>query len=173
MKDNVSFQGNDVLFREYNFENDPPKLVKYLFNQMNSKAGISELRVGDSWFHDNHVTRVRLVAEINGELYATATLEGSLGPLINDKYTLFSVVTAEKYRGTGLSQLLINFACQWAKNHSGRLMLVETWESNERARKFYEKIGFHQFGILPNGIKKRSGDGFEGLIYYFLDLSRH
>ncbi len=172
MKKIIRFNDTDLLLREYNFENDPPKMVKYLFDKMNSKAGISELRAGDAWFHDSHVIRVRLVAEINGELYATATLEGSLGPLINDKYTLFSVVTAEKYRRTGLSQLLMDFACQWAKNHSGRLMLVETWESNERARKFYEKLGFHQFGILPNGIKKRSGDGYEGLIYYFLDLSR-
>ena len=91
---------------------------------------------------------------------------------VENKYTLFSVVTAEKYRGTGLSQLLVDFTCRWAKNHSGRLLLVETSESNQRARKFYEKMGFRQYGILPKGIKKRSADGFENEVYYFLDLTQ-
>lgn len=172
MKDNIEFQDNGVLLREYDFKNDPPKLVKHLFDQMNSEMGISKLREGDSWFHDNFITRVRLVAEINGELYATTTLEGCLGPVKNDKYTLFSVVTAEKYRGTGLSQLLFDFTCRWARNHSGRLLLAETWESNKDARKFYRKMGFRQYGILPKGIKKRSGDGFEDEIHYFLNLSK-
>ena len=80
-------------------------------------------------------------------------------------------MTAEKYRGTGLSQLMFNFTRNWAKIHSGRLMLLETWESNRKARKFYEKIGFRQYGILPKGAKKRNGDGFEDEIYYFLDLT--
>ncbi len=170
MQQIIDFQNTKVILREYNFELDPPKLVIHLFDQMNSDEGILKLREGDAWFHDPLITRVRLVAEIDGELYATSTLEGCLGPTPNDKYKLTSVVTVPSYRGTGLSRLMFNFACQWARSNGGRMLLVETWENNEAARVFYEKMGFKQYGILPNGLSNRKGDGFIDEIHYYFNL---
>ena len=169
MQQIINFQNTQVIFREYNFDLDPPKLVIHLFDKMNSEEGILKLREGDAWFQDPQITRVRLVAEIDGVLNATCTLEGCLGPTINDKFNLYAVVTAPAYRGSGLSHLMFNFACQWAKSHGGRMLLVETWDNNA-AKAFYEKIGFKQYGILPNGLSNREGEGFVDEIYYFFNL---
>jgi len=170
MQQIIDFQNTKVILREYNFDLDPPKLVIHLFDQMNSKEGIITLRKGDVWFQDPLITRVRLVAEIEGDLCATCTLEGCLGPSPNDKYNLSSVVTAPSYRGKGLSHLMFNFACQWAKSHGGRMLLVETWDNNFAAKAFYEKIGFKQYGVLPNGLLNRKGEGFVDEIHYFFNL---
>ena len=171
MQQIIDFQNTHVTLREYNFDLDPPKLVKYLFDKMNTEDGIAELRKGDESFQNSRVTRVRLVAEIDGELSATCTLEGCLGPVTNDKFTLYSVVTAPAYRGTGLSRLMFNYACQWVKTHGGRMLLVDTWENNLAARAFYEKMGFQQYGVLPNGLVNRDGVGFVDEIFYFLNLT--
>ncbi|QEE18029.1 N-acetyltransferase family protein [Promethearchaeum syntrophicum] len=170
MQQIIDFNETKVTFREYNFDLDPPKLVIYLFDQMNSEEGILKVREGDAWFHDPHITRVRLVAEIDGELCATCTLEGCLGPKPNDKFNLSSVVTSPVYRGTGLSRLMFNFACEWAKNQGGRMLLVETWDNNYVAKAFYEKLGFKQYGILPNGLVNRKGEGYVNEIHYYFNL---
>ncbi len=170
MQQIIDFQNTQVIFREYNFDLDPPKLVIHLYDQMNSKKGIIKLREGDVWFHDPLITRIRFVAEIEGELCATCNLEGCLGPSPNDKYKLSSVVTAPSYRGTGLSHLMFNFVCQWAKSHGGRMLLVETWDNNFAAKAFYEKMGFKQYGVLPNGLSNRKGEGFVDEIYYYFNI---
>ncbi len=170
MQQIIDFQNTQVIFREYNFDLDPPKIVIYLYDQMNSDEGIIRLREGDTWFHDPLITRVRLVAEINGELYATCNLEGCLGRTPNDKFNLSSVATSPNYRGTGLSRLMFNFACQWAKSHGGRMLLVDTWDNNFPAKAFYEKMGFIQYGILPDGLANRKGEGFVDGIYYYFNL---
>jgi len=58
MQQIIDFQNTQVIFREYDIDLDPPKLVKYLFDQMNSEEGILKLRESDGWFHDPHITRV-------------------------------------------------------------------------------------------------------------------
>lgn len=171
MQQITNFQNTQVIFREYNFDLDPPKLVIHLFDQMNSKEGIIKLREGDEWFHDSQITRVRLVAEIDGVLNATCTLEGCMGPKPNDKFNLYAVVTAPHYRGTGLSRLMFDFACKWARSNGARMLLVETWDNNDAAKAFYEKIGFIQYGVLPNGLPNRKGEGFVDEIYYYFNLN--
>ncbi|MHA1510946.1 MAG: GNAT family N-acetyltransferase [Promethearchaeota archaeon] len=171
MQQIIDFQNTQVIFREYNCDLDPPKLVIHLFDQMNSEEGILKLREGDSWLHDSLFTRVRLVAEIDGELCATYTLQGCRGPTPNDKFNLYSVVTAPSYRGTGLSRLMFNFVCKWAKEHGGRMLLIETWDNNYVAKAFYEKMGFNQYGILPNGLVNLEGEGYVDEIHYYFNLN--
>jgi len=170
MRETIDFQNTKVVFREYDFDLDPPKIVKFLYDEMNSKEGIIKLREGDAWFHDPLITRVRLVAEIDGELYASLNLQGCLGRNPNERFNLTSVVTAPTFRGTGLSGLMFNYACEWAKLHGGRMLLVETWDTNHVAKAFYEKIGFKQYGILPNGLVNREGKGFVDEIFYYFNL---
>ena len=170
MQQIIDFQNKQVILREYNFDLDPYKLVIHLFDKMNSENGIKELKEGDVWYHDSQITRVRLVAEIDGELYASLNLQGCLGQTPNDNFRLTSVVTSSNFRGTGLSRLMFNFACQWAKSHGGRMLLVETWDTNYVAKAFYEKIGFKQYGILPNGLVNRKGKGFVDEILYYFNL---
>jgi len=65
---------------------------------------------------------------------------------------------------------MFNFICKLAKNYDGRMLLVETWDNNYVAKAFYEKIGFKQYGILPNGLANRKGEGFVDEILYYFNL---
>jgi GNAT superfamily N-acetyltransferase len=170
MKKEIEFNGLPLILREYDFETDPPKLVENLYDKMNSPEGIIELKQGDLWFKDEFQIRVRLVAEYQHELIASLQLQGCLGPKPNDHFTLTSVVTAPQYRGTGISTILFKFAKEWIRPYDARILLVETWETNIAARKYYEKIGFEQYGCLPQGSINRQGDGFVDGIFYFLNL---
>ncbi|MCF2141072.1 MAG: GNAT family N-acetyltransferase [Candidatus Lokiarchaeota archaeon] len=170
MKREIQFNGSPLIFREYDFENDPPKLVKYLYDKMNSPDGIAALKKGDLWLKDKSQVRVRLVAEYEQELIASLVLEGCLGPKPNDRFTLFSVVTAPQYRGKGISKLLFEFAKEWIRRYNARILLVETWENNLSARKFYEKMGFKQYGCLPKGSINRQGEGYVDEILYYMNL---
>jgi len=171
MKREIEFDGSPLILREYDFEKDPPKLVVKLYTKMNSPEGLVALKKGDLWFKDAFYLRVRLVAEYQHELIASLQLQGCLGPNPNDLFTLTSVTTALQYRGKGISAILFEFAKEWINQYNARILVVETWESNIPARKFYEKMGFKQYGCLPKGLFKRQGDGFEDEILYFLNLS--
>ena len=170
MKKEIDFSGWPLILREYDFDKDPPKLVKYVYDKMNSPEGIIALKKGDHWFKDEFQIRVRLVAEYKEELIASLQLNGCLGPKPNDQFRLTSVATAPQYRGTGISSILFEFAKEWVKPYNARMLLVETWETNIGARKYYEKLGFKQYGCLPHGSINRQGEGFMDEIFYFLNL---
>ena len=169
----VPFQSTEVTLREYDYKSDPEKLVVYLFDKMDSEEGIKALKQGDEWLQDPNRVRKRLVAEIEGELYATTTVEQGMNHHTQHRFRLYAVVTAPQYQGTGLSQILFEYVKEWIKIHGGTLILVETWETNLRARRFYEKMGFNQYAILPNGLKKRTGDGYTNEIMYILEIQTH
>lgn len=164
----VQFKGSELILREYDLEKDPEKLAVHLFNQMDTlEENIQSIRDGDQWFQQRFYFRKRLVAEIEGELYATTTVERGINHHTQHRFRLHAVVTAPQYQGTGLSQILFEYVKEWIKIQGGTLILVETWENNLRARKFYEKIGFQQYGILPNGLTDRSGEFVGEICYYF------
>ena len=50
------------------------------------------------------------------------------------------------YRGKGIAKKLINKAFEFAKENDCESVLVNTAESNEAAKKLYEKLGFKQAG---------------------------
>jgi len=162
----VSFLNSYVILREYDFESDPEKLVKYLFDKMNSKEGVKELRKEDKIFREATLGLTRFVAEIEGELHATITVEQGNSMWTEHRFRLFSIVTSLQYHGTGLSQLLFQYVKEWIIKQNGNLILVETWEDNKRACSFYEKLGFKQYGCLPNGLKNRNGTGYVNEILY-------
>jgi ribosomal protein S18 acetylase RimI-like enzyme len=168
----VPFQSTHAILREYDMENDPEKLVIHLFNQMKStEENINSVREGDKWFQDPDHQRKRFVAEIEGDLYATISVGQGMNRLEMHRYRMYSVVTAKQYQGTGLSALLFEYVKEWIEQQNGRLILVETWEDNMRARKFYEKLGFIQYGSLPNGLKNRNGKGFVPEIFYYFEIN--
>ena len=170
----VPFQNTNVVLREYDFETDPEKLAVHLFNMMSSlEENIQSIREGDKWLDDPHHFRKRLVADIEGELSATTTIEQGFNPWIEHRYTLYSVVTAQQYQGSGLSQILFEYVKEWIAERGGTLILVDTWENNIPARKFYEKMGFNQFGSLPNGLKSRDKSGYVAEILYFLEIDKN
>ena len=42
-------------------------------------------------------------------------------------------------------------------------------ESNMRARRLYERIGFHQLGVIPNGFRMKDGH-YEAICPYYIEV---
>ncbi|SOB60062.1 conserved protein of unknown function [Pseudodesulfovibrio profundus] len=51
---------------------------------------------------------------------------------------------AEKYRGTGLADVLMDIAADWAEIEKLSRLSLHVWKANERAVKFYRRHGFSQ-----------------------------
>ncbi len=52
----------------------------------------------------------------------------------------------KEYHGKGLAQELMNFAETFAKENKYEVLWLGVWEHNNRAQKFYEKMGFKDSG---------------------------
>lgn len=160
------FQDGKIILRKYRSENDPEKLVIHLFDKMNNPEGIAQLRASDHRFLERGDLEVRFVAEFKGELIATLLLNSEYWN--KQGYHMYAVVTAEQYRGTGISQLLFKFVCQWAIRQGKRTLTTDTHGNNLRARAFYEKIGFMQFGVIPNNLESGPENWVDHIFYYYL-----
>ena len=73
-------------------------------------------------------------------------------------------------RGKHIGKALVQHCMQQAKQ-AGFLILQfnAVVESNVRARKLYEKLGFQQLGTIPKGFRKKDGT-YENICSYFITL---
>lgn len=153
-------------FREYDFIEDPEKITKHLFTLFQGAEMIEKLREADLFFLDDPDNRKRFVVEVDAELHATCVvLKENIGGSIG-KYSLHSVVASEEYQGKGLAIYMIENIFSWVRDNGGRMVILSTEATNTRARKFYEKLGFLQYGVLPKGYKKNNDEYIDEILYY-------
>jgi len=69
-------------------------------------------------------------------------------PKISHKGLLWGMYVKETARGTGLAEAMVEHA-------KGKVeqILLSVIEENERARRFYEKMGFEPYGLEPRALK--------------------
>jgi ribosomal protein S18 acetylase RimI-like enzyme len=67
-------------------------------------------------------------------------------PKIDHKGVLWGMYVREDARGSGLAQSMIETVLDYAKNHVEQVVL-SVISSNERAVRFYEKMGFQRYGF--------------------------
>ena len=60
---------------------------------------------------------------------------------------LVRLYVLKEFHGTGVAQVLMDFALQFAKEAKNEIIYLSVWEYNFRARGFYEKNGFKNTGI--------------------------
>lgn len=82
---------------------------------------------------------------------------------------LADVVVAPGYKGSGLLEKLVDAAAAHARTSGVTQLETAAWLSNPRAVHAYPKVGFVEWGRLPNA--KRSEDGnYDTLVFYRLEL---
>jgi ribosomal protein S18 acetylase RimI-like enzyme len=67
-------------------------------------------------------------------------------PKIDHKGVLWGMYVREDARGSGLAELMIEAVLDYAKDHVEQVVL-SVIASNERAVRFYEKMGFERYGF--------------------------
>ena len=73
-------------------------------------------------------------------------------PKISHKGLLWGMYVKEAARGTGLAEAMVEAVVDHAKGKVEQILL-SVIEDNERARRFYEKMGFEPYGLEPRALK--------------------
>ena len=90
---------------------------------------------------------------------------GRCGHICNTSYAVCS-----ESRNQHIGELLVQDSLQRAKAHGFKVLQFNAVvESNTRARHLYEKLGFVQLGMIPNGFRMKDGH-FENICPYYHEL---
>lgn len=103
-----------------------------------------------------YAVRLQMYALFGG--FVGDELKGFLGftplrnPKIAHKGVLWGMYVKPDARGTGLAEAMVEAALNYARDHVEQV-LISVIADNERARRFYEKMGFEPYGVEPRALK--------------------
>lgn len=129
---NDAFAGNPL--------NKPEDMRVYIEQAFSLEQTRRELGEADSIF---------FIAEIEGEMIGYAKLkENSTENCIADEnpIELQRLYVLKNFHGQGIAEKLMNECFKIAREKNYQTIWLGVWEHNLRARKFYEKLGFHPVG---------------------------
>lgn len=80
---------------------------------------------------------------------------------------IFALSVAKEYRGKGVGEILMSIVLEESIKHIPDLEIVTIcfFSSNTVARSLYEKMGFTEYGTLPNGVKLEKGYADQVMMY--------
>lgn len=81
---------------------------------------------------------------------------------------LADIVVAPSHQGTGLLKRLVDAAAQHARKAGITQLETSAWESNPRAVGAYAKVGFVEWGRLPNAAKRDSV--YDTLVFFRMEI---
>lgn len=81
-----------------------------------------------------------------------------------------SYAVSSSFRGHGTGEQLVRDCLRQAKAQGFRILQFNAVvESNARARKLYERLGFQPLGTIPGGFRRKDGE-FENICPYYITL---
>ena len=140
----IYFLANKIVTcRLYDLESDPKRIIMTLYPALQKNDGIDELKKQDREYFLNSDKNFRLVAELDDELISSVVLMFN-DPEDASTVEIFSVITTEKYQGSGLSSIMFSYTFDVIRKLRGKKVKLWTDFDNFRAQKFYEKMGFKE-----------------------------
>ena len=90
---------------------------------------------------------------------------GRCGHICNASYAVSSAA-----RGRHIGEMLVKDSMRAGRELGFSILQFNAVvETNTRARRLYEKLGFHQLGVIPKGFRMKDGR-FENICPYYLEL---
>ena len=123
-------------------------------------------RAGEEFFSSQTYTAV---ADENGEIRGLYILHpnnvGRCGHICNASYAVDS-----RFRGRHIGERLVLDCIVQGRIHCFKILQFNAVvESNIRARRLYERLGFIQLGVIPNGFRMKDGS-FAAICPYYIEL---
>ncbi len=137
----ISFQGNELKLE------DEKKWLESTINKIETKE------------------KVYLMAFIDGKFVGCSDVE--LSTFAKKHNGVFGIIVDNNYRGEGVGEALMKLVISEAKkNLKGlRIIILECFAANLVALNLYKKMGFIEYGHLPNALKRRGKYMDEVLMY--------
>lgn len=125
-----------------------------------------EIRYVDDYVRKiNEHSAVKLLAWNGSELVGVADI--CLKDKIESHIGVFGITIKKEWRGKGLGRMLMEKTIEEGIRNISGLKIIElgVFANNPIAKKMYEKMGFVEYGRLPNGIKYK-GEFVDHLYMY-------
>jgi len=107
-----------------------------------------------------------LVAEVGGEIVGTADVWTKTLQIDQRHVGMIGLLVREDHRNMGVGTALLSALIEKAKQQGKyELLVLSVFANNEHAMHLYKKLGFAEFGMLPNGLK-RNGQYVDEIYMY-------
>ena len=142
----------DTYYSYYGEIKENPELGITLFREMPSLG--SEV----DWFRDLYKeklngNRIVVVAEADGKAVGMCEIARNRPGSEEDHIGRLGIAVRREYRSNGAGKRLIEEALRQSKGKFEQIIL-EVFEDNAVATRLYEKMGFREYGLLKNAIKR-------------------
>lgn len=170
--------GEDILVR-YPEGGDVKKMLKYI-NELSKERtfiryqGEQETLESETKYLKSRLEAIKnkktvhLLAFSNNRLIAATDIH--MMDKTEKHVGIFGISVIKDFRGKGLGKLLMELILKEAKKEIPEIKIVTlgVYSTNDIARSLYEKLGFIEYGMLPNGITR---DGkFEDTILMYKNI---
>jgi RimJ/RimL family protein N-acetyltransferase len=108
---------------------------------------------------------------VGRKLQAIVGFQSLEGPKIAHKGVLWGMYVRPEARGTGLATALVGSLIEHAREHVEQIQLTVV-SNNPRARRFYQRMGFSEYGLEKKALKYNGVYFDEVLMVRFLNDGR-
>jgi len=98
-------------------------------------------------------TTIGIVAETEGKVVANSEVKRRSGPMSHVGY--LGIAIRAGYRNIGIGTEMMKTLIEESRKMGLKVLILEVFASNKRARHVYEKAGFKETGRIPKGIYKK------------------
>lgn len=162
----------NIVVRKYN-ENDLEDMIK-IWNEVVTdgiafpQEELLTSATGNEFFKQQTYSAVAVDTE-NGKIYGLYILHpnniGRCGHICNASYAV-----SKKARGLHMGEKLVKDCLTEGKKQGFNILQFNAVvESNIHARHLYERLGFIQLGVIPNGFRMKDGH-YENICPYYHEL---
>ena len=99
--------------------------------------------------------QINMVAEVNGKVIAICGVFRDRE--LHEHRAELGIVVHKDYREIGIGKQMIEISTEEAKKLGVQVITLGFYETNERAKTLYEKLGFKEYGRLPKGVNTKKG----------------
>jgi RimJ/RimL family protein N-acetyltransferase len=108
---------------------------------------------------------VHLLGFINNELVANSDID--MKEKVFSHIGNFGLIVAKKYRGEGIGKIIMNAVLEESEKNIKdlKIVILGVFANNPIAQNLYKKLGFIEYGRLPEGLKHKGNFVDEILMY--------
>lgn len=96
---------------------------------------------------------INVAAEVDRKVVANSEVERRGG--VMNHVGLLGIAIKKDYRGIGIGGELIKTLIEESRKVGLRVLFLDVFESNDVAKRLYEKSGFRENGRIPKGVLKK------------------
>jgi len=153
--------GNNVLFRVLK-PTDAEQALKYINTLIKERVNILwqkpfTMKQEKEWVKgelkkNKEGNSINVVVEVNGKMVGVGRVERKLGHA-QEHVCVVGLSLLKEFRALGMGKRLMNILCKLGADElKCTIADLDVYDRNEIAKRLYHKLGFKEYGRMPNGL---------------------